>query len=77
KQSLIFLIVSGITTGLSWLFYFKAIQVGQVSQVAVVDKLSVALTVLIALIFLGESLSIKSAIGITLIISGTVLMIFK
>ncbi|MCB9329078.1 MAG: EamA family transporter, partial [Lewinellaceae bacterium] len=68
---------SGITTGLSWLFYFKAIQVGQVSQVAVVDKLSVALTVLIALIFLGESLSIKSAIGITLIISGTVLMIFK
>jgi transporter family protein len=77
KQSLMFLIISGIATGLSWLFYFKALQLGDVSQVAPVDKLSVALTIVLAMIFLGESLTLKSAIGAALIISGTLIMIMK
>ena len=54
KQNITFLIISGIATGLSWLFYFKALQLGKVSQVAAVDKLSVALTIIIAVLFLGE-----------------------
>ncbi len=77
KQSLMFLIISGIATGLSWLFYFKALQLGDVSQVAPVDKLSVALTIILAMVFLGESLTLKSAIGAALIISGTLIMIMK
>lgn len=54
KQSLFFLVISGIATGLSWLFYFKALQIGNVSQVALVDKLSVALTIVLAVLFLNE-----------------------
>lgn len=77
KQSLLFLIISGIATGLSWLFYFKALQLGDVSQVAPVDKLSVALTIVLAMVFLGESLTLKSAIGAILIIVGTLIMILK
>ncbi len=76
KQNLIFLIISGIATGLSWIFYFKALQIGKVSQVAPVDKLSVALTILLSVIFLGEALTIKTAIGAVLIIAGTVVLIF-
>ena len=75
KQNLLFLIISGIATGLSWIFYFKAIQVGKLSQVAPVDKLSVALTILLSVIFLGEALSWKTAIGALLIISGTMILI--
>lgn len=59
KQNITFLIISGIATGLSWLFYFKALQLGKVSQVAAVDKLSVALTIIIAVLFLGEQLTLK------------------
>lgn len=77
KQNIYFLIISGISTGLSWLFYFKALQVGNVSQVAPVDKLSVALTIILAMIFLGETLTLKSAIGAGLIIIGTLVMIVK
>lgn len=76
KQNIIFLIVSGIATGLSWIFYFKALQVGKVSQVAPVDKLSVALTIISAAIFLHESISLKMAIGSLLIIAGTLVLIF-
>ncbi|MFI5124095.1 MAG: EamA family transporter [Chitinophagales bacterium] len=76
KQNLFFLIISGIATGLSWVFYFKALQLGKVSQVAPVDKLSVALTILLSVIFLGEALSWKMAIGALLIISGTLVLIF-
>ncbi len=54
KQNIIFLVISGLVTGLSWLFYFKALQLGNVSQVAPIDKLSVALTIILAIIFLGE-----------------------
>jgi transporter family protein len=76
KQNLIFLVISGMATGLSWIFYFKALQVGKVSQVAPVDKLSVALTIALSVIFLGEALTIKTAIGAVLIIAGTLVLIF-
>ena len=75
KQNLVFLVISGITTGLSWVFYFKALQLGKVSQVAPVDKLSVALTILFSVIFLGEVLTFKTAVGGLLIIAGTIVLI--
>lgn len=77
KQNWIFLILSGCATGLSWLFYFKALQAGKVSQVAPVDKLSVALTIVLSVIFLKESLTLKDAMGALLIIAGTFVLIFK
>ncbi|MDD2300573.1 EamA family transporter [Chryseobacterium mucoviscidosis] len=77
KQNIIFLIISGIATGLSWLFYFKALQLGNVSQVAPVDKLSVALTIIMAVIFLGEPLTLKTFAGASLIILGTVVLAWK
>ncbi len=77
KQNVIFLIISGLATGLSWLFYFKALQLGDVSKVAPIDKLSLALTILLAAIFLGETLSLKTAIGAALIIAGTLVLIIK
>lgn len=76
KSNWLFLILSGLTTGLSWVFYFKALQYGKVSQVAPVDKLSLALTILFSVIFLGETLTVKMTIGIILIISGVLLLIF-
>lgn len=76
KQNIIFLCLSGIATGLSWIFYFKALQLGKVSQVAPVDKLSVALAILLSVIFLGEALTWKNAIGALLIITGTLVLIF-
>jgi transporter family protein len=76
KHNLIFLVISGIATGLSWIFYFKALQVGKVSQVAPVDKLSVALTITLSVIFLKEALTLKTAIGALLIIAGTLTLIF-
>jgi len=75
KHNLFFLVISGLATGLSWIFYFKALQLGKVSQVAPVDKLSVALTILLAVVFLGEAISWKSAIGALLIITGTIVLI--
>jgi transporter family protein len=75
KQNLIFLGLSGIATGLSWIFYFKALQLGKVSQVAPVDKLSVALALILSVVFLGETLSWKDAIGAGLIIAGTLVLI--
>lgn len=75
KHNLLFLVISGIATGLSWVFYFKALQLGKVSQVAPVDKLSVALTIVLSIVFLGEALTIKTAIGAVLIILGTLVLI--
>lgn len=75
KQNLIFLGISGIATGLSWIFYFKALQMGQVSKVAPIDKLSMVLTIGLALIFLGETLTIKTAVGALLIVAGTIVLI--
>jgi transporter family protein len=76
RHNLFFLVISGLATGLSWVFYFKALQVGKVSQVAPVDKLSVALTIVLSVIFLGEALTWKTAVGALLIISGTIVLIF-
>jgi transporter family protein len=75
KHNLFFLVISGLATGLSWIFYFKALQLGKVSQVAPVDKLSVALTIVLSVVFLGEVLSWKTALGALLIIAGTVILI--
>jgi transporter family protein len=75
KQNWAFLIFSGITTGLSWIFYFKALEIGKISQVAPVDKLSLALTIIFSVIFLGETLSLKTAIGASCIVMGTVIII--
>jgi len=75
KQNWTFLILSGCATGMSWLFYFKALQIGKVSQVAPVDKLSVALTIVLSVIFLKESVTFKDAIGALLIIGGTFVLI--
>lgn len=77
RENWIYLFISGLATGLSWLFYFKALQLGKVSLVAPIDKLSVALTLVFAVVFLGESLTIKSAIGAIMILGGTVLLIGK
>ncbi len=76
KPGLLFLVISGVTTGFSWLFYFKALQLGQVSQVAPVDKLSIALTIILSVIFLNEALTFKTAIGAILIIAGTIVLIW-
>lgn len=77
SRNWIFLTISGVATGLSWIFYFKALQMGEVSKVAGIDKLSLALTIIFAVIFLGETLTWKSALGAGLIIIGTVLLIWK
>ena len=74
-KNLIFLVISGVCTGLSWIFYFKALQAGNVSRVAPVDKLSVALTIVLAVVFLGETLTLKTAVGAAFIITGTIVMI--
>lgn len=76
KQNLLFLCLSGIATGLSWIFYFKALQLGKVSQVAPVDKLSVAIAIILSTIFLGEALTVKTVIAAMLIIAGTLVLIF-
>ncbi|MEY8760228.1 EamA family transporter [Chryseobacterium tongliaoense] len=77
KINIIFLVLSGIATGLSWLFYFKALQIGNVSQVASVDKLSVAIAIILSVIFFKESLTLKTVIGALLIISGTLVFAWK
>ncbi len=74
KQNLTYLVISGIATGLSWLFYFRALQLGEISKVAPVDKLSVALAILLAVVFLNETLTLKTAIGAGLIIGGTIVL---
>ncbi|WP_022825759.1 EamA family transporter [Hymenobacter norwichensis] len=71
----LFLILSGGATGLSWIFYFKALQLGKVSQVAPVDKLSVAIAIVLSVLFLGEVLTLKAALGALLIIGGTLVLI--
>lgn len=77
RQNWIFLVLSGAATGLSWIFYFKALQLGNVSQVAPIDKLSVALTIILAFVFLKEPLTAKTIVGAGLIIAGSLVLIFK
>ena len=75
QRSWIFLILSGLATGASWLCYYKALQMGQVSKVAPIDKLSVVITLILAFIFLHEQFTAKSIIGCILIGAGTLLMV--
>lgn len=72
-----FLILSGLATGMSWLFYFKAIQTGDVSRVAPIDKLSVVITILLAFFLLKEPVNIKVIIGALLITAGSLCMLWK
>ena len=74
-KSIIFLILSGLATGASWLCYYRALQIGQVSRVVPVDKLSVIITLVLAFVFLHEEFTLKSLIGCLLIGSGTLLMV--
>ena len=73
----LFLILSGLATGASWLAYFKALQIGKASQVAPIDKFSLVLVVVFAVIFLGERPNIKEWLGIALIASGVFVLVFK
>ncbi len=75
RPAWLFLLLSGVSTGLSWLFYFKALQVGDVSRVASVDKLSIVLTLVLAFIFLHEQMSLKVLVGGVLIAAGSILMV--
>lgn len=75
KKSWIFLILSGLATGASWLCYYKAIQMGSVSKVVPIDKLSVVITLILAFVFLHEEFNMKSIIGCILIGIGTLIMI--
>lgn len=75
KKSWIFLILSGIATGASWLCYYKAIQLGDVSKVVPIDKLSVIFTMILAFAFLHEKFNAKSIIGVIFIAVGTLLMV--
>ena len=75
RKSWIFLILSGLATGLSWLCYYKALQMGEVSKVVPIDKLSVVLTLILSFIFLQEKFTIKSLIGCILLTAGTLVMI--
>lgn len=75
KKSWIFLVLSGLATGASWLCYYKAIQMGDVSKVVPIDKLSVVFTLVLAFIFLHEDFNAKSLIGCILIAAGTLCMV--
>src|SRR4051812_32911042 len=75
RNNLIFLGLSGVATGLSWLFYFRALQLGKVSQVAPIDKLSVALTIVLSVVFLHEAITLKVALGVAFIIVGVLLVL--
>lgn len=72
-----FLLLSGVATGLSWLFCFKALQVGEVSRVAPVDKLSVVITLLLAFWLLKEPVSVKTLVGALLVTAGSIVMMWK
>ncbi len=75
QRSWLFLVLSGFATGASWLCYYKALQIGQVSRVAPIDKLSVVITLILAFVFLHEQFTVKSVIGCILIGAGTLLMV--
>lgn len=75
KKSWIFLILSGLATGASWLCYYKALQMGEASKVVPIDKLSVVITLVLAFVFLHEEFTLKSLIGCILIGAGTLIMV--
>ena len=75
SKSWLFLILSGLATGASWLCYYKALQLGNASKVVPIDKLSVVITLILAFVFLGEEFTFKSIIGCILIGAGTLIMV--
>ncbi|MGN0978327.1 MAG: EamA family transporter [Faecousia sp.] len=75
KKSWLFLILSGLATGASWLCYYRALQIGEASKVVPIDKLSVVITLVLAFVFLHEKVTVKSAVGCVLIGVGTLLMV--
>lgn len=75
RKSWIFLILSGLATGASWLCYYRALQTGEASKVVPIDKLSVVFTLIMAFVFLHEKFTVKSAIGCVLIAAGTLVMV--
>jgi len=77
RKSLIFLVLSGITTGLSWLCYYRALKTGPASLVAPIDKLSLVFAVVLSILFLGERLNTFEWIGAFLIVAGTLVIIFR
>lgn len=77
RHAWLFLVLSGAATGLSWLFYFKALQTGDVSRVAPIDKLSVVITICLSFLFLKEPVSWRVVVGALLITSGSIVMLFK
>jgi transporter family protein len=77
KKTWIFLILSGLGTGLSWLCYFRALQLGEVSKVAPIDKLSVVVALALAITFLGEKLNLREGIGAGLIVLGALVLAWK
>jgi transporter family protein len=76
KYSYTFIILSAIATGLSWLFYYKALQLGEASRVAPIDKLSVALTILLAFLFLNEKPTVGNIMGGALVVAGVMVTVF-
>ena len=75
KKSWIFLILSGLATGASWLCYYRALQTGDASKVVPVDKMSVVITIVLAFMFLHEKVSVKSIVGALLLTAGTIVMV--
>lgn len=75
RKGWLFLTLSGLATGASWLCYYRALQIGQVSKVVPVDKLSIVLTVIMAFFFLHEQITVKMVVGVLFIAVGTLLMI--
>lgn len=75
RKSWIFLILSGLATGASWLCYYHALQIGEASKVVPIDKLSVVITLIMAFVFLHEEMNVKSIIGCALIAAGTLVMV--
>lgn len=75
RKSWVFLILSGLATGASWLCYYRALQTGEASKVVPIDKLSVVITIILAFVFLHEEFTVKSLIGCTLIGAGTLFMV--
>ena len=75
RRSWVFLILSGLATGASWLFYYRALQLGEVSKVAPIDKMSIVITLVLAFVFLHEQFTAKSLIGAILLTAGTLVMV--
>lgn len=75
KRSWIFLILSGLSTGASWLCYYKALQIGDASKVVPIDKMSTVLTLILAFVFLQEQFTLKSLVGSILLAAGTLVMV--